>query len=338
MRLLYLPNEYSQQRQREKPSHIYPVLMAMEAEWYRKKGHFVQWGYPFPIGINRSDWDKIIEEPEGLPFLSLPHPDRVFTHWEKYQDNGNFKHLPGTYIQSARDCWWSKCHFCSWAKKYPKVETRPVVSVLDEIGECIKLGARDIFDDSGTFPVGEWLHKFCEGMIARGYNKKVYISCNMRFGVLKEEDYKLMKEANFRMILYGLESIHQKTIDKLNKGFYLPDCITDVFRCNKYGFHAHHAVMFGYPWETDKEEEETKNSIIYALEKNHIQSAQGSVYTPSEGTIPEEKRVFAKKCIRDIYSVIYNPRFLWNRFKAIREMDDVRYMIRGGLKAFRRTK
>ena len=43
MRILYLSNAYSQQRQHEKPTNIYPVLMAMEAEWYRKQGHEVVW-------------------------------------------------------------------------------------------------------------------------------------------------------------------------------------------------------------------------------------------------------------------------------------------------------
>jgi len=43
MRILYQPNCYSQQRQREKKANIYPVLMAMEAEKYRQEGHEVIW-------------------------------------------------------------------------------------------------------------------------------------------------------------------------------------------------------------------------------------------------------------------------------------------------------
>ena len=73
MRILYLPNAYSQQRQREKKANIYPVRMAMESEFYRNQGHEVHWEY----AIGR--YDKIISEPENLPFLTLPRPDRVFT-------------------------------------------------------------------------------------------------------------------------------------------------------------------------------------------------------------------------------------------------------------------
>ena len=44
MKILYLPNAYSQQRQTFDKVNIYPVLMAMEAEWYKKQGHRVWWG------------------------------------------------------------------------------------------------------------------------------------------------------------------------------------------------------------------------------------------------------------------------------------------------------
>jgi len=73
MRILYLPNSYSQQRQREKPANIYPVRMAMEAEWYRKQGHEVYWlssDYNDSwISHNRTywltqKWDKVIQEPD----------------------------------------------------------------------------------------------------------------------------------------------------------------------------------------------------------------------------------------------------------------------------------
>ena len=41
-----------------------------------------------------------------------------------------------------------------------------------------KFGAREIFDDMGTFPAGSWLDEFCEGMIKRGYNKKLSFFSN----------------------------------------------------------------------------------------------------------------------------------------------------------------
>ena len=76
--------------------------------------------------------------------------------------------------------------------------------MLDEVEMLVnKYGIREIFDDTGTLPIGAWLHEFAEGMIKRGLNKKVKIGCNMRFNYLSKEEYELMGKAGFRFILYG---------------------------------------------------------------------------------------------------------------------------------------
>ena len=95
---------------------------------------------------------------------------------------------------------------------------RSFSKVLNEIGELVqRFHVKEIMDDTGTFPVGDWLKGFCQGMIERGYSKKIYFDCNMRFGSLDFSEYKLMKKAGFRLILFGLESANQKTLDRINK-------------------------------------------------------------------------------------------------------------------------
>ena len=55
---------------------------------------------------------------------------------------------------------------CSWPTLYPKFRSRSPENVLDEIEEIVgKYGVREIMDDSGCFPTGEWLKKFCEGRL-----------------------------------------------------------------------------------------------------------------------------------------------------------------------------
>ncbi len=322
MRILYLPNEYSQQRQRDIKAKIYPVLMAMECEYYRQRGHEVWWNeFPQVWGLG-----KQIYEPEGLPFLDLPAPDREFTRWWEYQDNGNFKYLPATYIQAARDCWYAKCNFCAWAKKYPVCETRPVHSVINEIQQCVKLGFREIFDDSGTFPVGKWLKEFCRWMISTELNKEVTLGCNMRFGALDLEDFALMKQAGFRMILWGLESVNQSTLDKLNKGIRFEQAVVDLELANKAGLWNHVAVMFGYPWEFKADAQNTYDFIKRGLLHNKIKTAQASIYdVPGVEVVPSYAFDFRRK----IYRLYSDPRYLWHRIKEIRNWDDIAYYLRG---------
>ena len=84
-------------------------------------------------------------------------------------------------------------------------------------GDAIGLdGAREIFDDTGTFPGGGWLTQFCQGMIDRQYAGQILFSCNMRFGGLGPDHPALMKRAGFRKLKMGLESANQATLDRLN--------------------------------------------------------------------------------------------------------------------------
>ena len=87
-------------------------------------------------------------------------------------------------------------------------------------------------------------------MIERGYNKKVQFSCNMRFGALTREDYRLMKKAGFRMLLFGVESGSQATLDRLNKGTKIDDIMNECRIPREEGLEPHITIMVGYPWET----------------------------------------------------------------------------------------
>jgi len=184
---------------------------------------------------------------------ALPFIDRDLTRWELYAyKNGNFKATPGTYLMVGRDCWWRRyggCTFCSWPTLYPNYGVMSVKRALDEIGFLIEnYKFKEIFDDTGTFPAGTWLRKFCESMIERGYNEQVCFSCNARFGVLKPDDYELMKKAGFRMLLFGLESASQETLDRLNKGITVQDIMDGCRWAREAGLEPHITIMVGYPW------------------------------------------------------------------------------------------
>lgn len=308
--------------------------MAMEAEWYRRQGHKVYWGRPTPrvdlekvnlFSIFSSDdcieyfqmknmyFDKTITEPEGLLFLSLPAPDRVFTRAKEYT-SGNYKHLPGTHIQVANGCWWGKCSFCIEQNK--PYEVRRNSEVCLELVECKKLGFREIFDDSGTFPIGEWLEHFCwhwEG-------QRMTFGCNMR---MVDEDYTMMKRAGFRILLFGLESANQNTLDKINKGVKVED-YKYIIKAWRAGLEPHVSVMFGYPWETDRDALNTLHLVWYLLRKGYAKTAQASFFTcPGAGSNENHR-----KYIRQIYSVWKSPKFWFRQIKDIKDKDDLKYLWR----------
>ncbi|MFN3660149.1 MAG: B12-binding domain-containing radical SAM protein, partial [Brevinematales bacterium] len=293
---------------------------------------------------------------------TLPWIDRDLTKWENYAyHNGNYKYTPGTYIMSGRDCWYHQCTFCSWTTLYPQFNKRPVEDVLDEIGMLIeKYHIREIMDDTGTFPVGEWLQKFCEGMIQRGYHKKITIDCNMRLGrAINYEQMKLMKKAGFRLVLVGIESANQPTLDRIKKGESIEEMIENVKLMRKAGLYPHITIMFGYPWETEDDARRTLELGRYLLIKNYAYTMQATVVIPYPGTplfdecqkngwlitedwdrydmrepimktpMPSE---ILMKYVQGLYSVAFHPEFLLRKLASIRDMEDVKYFWRAGMK------
>ena len=294
---------------------------------------------------------------------SLPFIDRELTKWQLYAyKNGNYKKTPGTYIMSGRDCWWGKCTFCAWPQLYPEFRARSTGNVLNEIEHLIeKYNVCEIMDDTGTFPVGDWLHNFCNGMISRDFDKKISIDCNMRFGCLDREDFKLMKRAGFRLLLFGIESANQHTLNKLNKNVKIEEITEGCKLARSEGLYPHITIMFGYPWESYDDAVNTLNLGRWLLKKGYAHTVQATLVIPYPGTALFEEcsrsstlktldwdyydmkdpvmkvpmdEIELKKLVQGIYSVAFNPEFIYNRIKSITDFDDVLYFARAGKKVF----
>lgn len=238
--------------------------------WYRKDGEVKNTG-KFKLDHNLND---------------APWIDRDLVHWELYaKKNGNFRRTPGTYIMSGRDCWHAKCTFCSWTTLYPTYRTRDAIDVVNEIEMLVnKYGIKELMDDSGSLPVGKWLETFCNEIIKRGLNKKLRIDCNMRFGRLTADDYRLMRKAGFRLVLFGVESANQKTLDKFVKALKVEDVENGAKWASKAGLDVHLTFMFGHAWEG---KEEIANTVKFArklLANGYASTLQCTLTIPYPGT------------------------------------------------------
>ena len=217
---------------------------------------------------------------------TTPWIDRDLCKWQLYAvKNGNFRRTPGTYIMSGRDCWHAKCTFCSWTTLYPTYRTRDPIDVVNEIGDLIeRYGVKEIMDDSGSFPVGEWLKTFCNEIIRRGYQRKLRIDCNMRFGRLTPEDYRLMRKAGFRLVLFGVESANQNTLDRFVKALKVEDVEKGAKWAHEAGLDVHLTFMFGHAWEGPKEVANTVAMARRMLAKGWASTLQCTITVPYPGT------------------------------------------------------
>ncbi len=250
------------------------------------KGEKLEPGWWFRDGGDLKNTGKFILNHD---LDSLPLTDRILTKWRLYAfKNSNFTLVPGTFTMAGRDCWWRKdggCTFCSWTSIFPTWRVTSPKKFLDEIEKLIKLGVKEIFDDTGTFPIGSWLEEFCQGMIDRGYNKKIRLGCNMRANAIKDQEtYNLMARAGFKFILYGLESANQKTLDKLNKGEIVKDIVKATQMAKKAGLWPHVTCMVGYPWENRLEAKKTIDLTRWLFKEGYIDSLQATIVIPYPGT------------------------------------------------------
>lgn len=380
-------------------SNAYPVLMAYLATILRNQGnevHFIDgslynltwdnylriakyfkpdlviWETKTPV------YDEHLELMEKFPFKvkligdhvrtphfdnskPLPVIDRSLVPWKPYAyNNGNFKFTPGTYTQFATGCWWGKCTFCSWPHNlFPNFKVIPVSQAMQEIDNCAKLGIKEIFDDSDTFPVGDWLSEFCKEL--KQFNKKektygrsgIVISCNMRGKGLQPDAYKEMAESGFRCLLIGLESSSVQTKFRLRKGESNSDIERTCKRAKDAGLEVHLTTMVGFPWETRQDAKNTISFTKKMFRRGIIDSLQATLCIPYPGTplFEECKREgwlltddFRKydmsqqviktemtnnqvfKLIRSVYKSCLHPSFIIRKLSTIRRLEDVQWL------------
>ncbi|MBN1270389.1 MAG: radical SAM protein [Kiritimatiellae bacterium] len=290
---------------------------------------------------------------------AAPYVDRDLTQWQLYQKEYNLQGRPFMYTMSGRDCWYGKCVFCAWTTIYPKFAVRSVENVVGEVEMLVgRYGVNEIFDDSGSLNVGSWLHDLCRALISSGLNRKTRYSCNMRFGALGLDDFKLMREAGFRLLKFGLESANQDTLDRLNKKIKVQDIVDGCKMAKKAGLTVHLTMIVGHPWEGREDAARTFNLAKRLMQSGDADVLQATTIVPYPGTplyqealandgflfdprayerfdmgepvlksrmTPAEVREICNK----IYTIFLTPRYVLARLRNIRSWEDLRFTLRG---------
>jgi radical SAM superfamily enzyme YgiQ (UPF0313 family) len=313
--------------------------------WYRGNNEVKNTG-PF----------KLSQQLDDTPMI-----DRDLTKWWLYSEkNGNFKRKPGTYMMVGRDCWWHRCAFCSWTTLYPTYRCRSPTKAVEEVEILIeKYGVKEIFDDTGSFPIGNWLKKFCEMMIERGCNREVLFSANMRFGALGFNEYALMKRAGFRELLFGLESGNQETLDRLDKNLRVEEIVDSCKKARKAGLEPHITIMIGYPWEAREQALKTLKLASILMDKGWAVTLQSTIVIPYPGTplhdqalangwfginpedyerydmtepiltTPDMKPEEVMALCDEMYKLFLSPKYMFKQFMRMRSLTDMRYTLYG---------
>jgi radical SAM superfamily enzyme YgiQ (UPF0313 family) len=179
-----------------------------------------------------------------------------------------------------------------------------------------------VFDDSATFPTGDWLEAFLDKIMVSGIS--IRLGANVRIG--GTYDFRTMRKAGFRLLLFGVESANQYTLDKINKGVKVEDIIPTIRKSSECGIEPHIAGMVGYPWESEEDCMRTVKLFRYLLSRGYAKTAQMSFYCPPVNQEQGNKQHL--KHLRGIYYVAFNPLLWYNKIIEIRNMADFNYLIR----------
>jgi radical SAM superfamily enzyme YgiQ (UPF0313 family) len=190
----------------------------------------------------------------------------------------------------------------------------------------------------------------------------------MRFGALSREDYRLIRKAGFRMLLFGVESASQGTLDRLNKGVTVDRIFEECKWAREEGLEPHITVMVGYPWERRKDALATLRLARVLMEKGWAVTLQSTIVMPYPGTKLYEEalengwfRVNPKdydcfdmtepvlntvdmepaeimRICDEIYRVFLSPNYIFKHLTRIRSWRDLKYSVKGAMKVLGHVK
>ena len=241
---------------------------------------------------------------------------------------------------------------------YLAVQQLSIMHLRNEVDKKI----HEVLKSESSLVLLNWLSKFCYMMIHKGYNKEAFLGCNMRFGVLSQEDYNLMRKAGLRMLLFGLESASQRILDWINKGVTVEETVDSCRKAKRAELAVHITIMFGYPNASRGEEHQTFQLAKKLMDDGYTDTLQSTLLMPCPGSqlyeialdkdwlrylpgewehwdmsepllksadmTPEE----VKQLCDETYKLFLSPRYVMRRLLSIRSFQDFKFTFRGARK------
>lgn len=191
----------------------------------------------------------------------LPTPDRSVIQHINYRSVVGVSNRLATMI-SSRGCPYG-CTYCD--VPYKSYRQRGLVSVADEIAQCLDLGYDEIHFYDDLFNITpERVIGFCDEIERRGFH--LAWDFRGRVNSVTRESLVRAKQAGCRLISFGVETGSDEGLRLLNKGTTV-DQIRRVFRwCRELGILTIADFMIGLPFE--KSALDVRRNVDFLLELN----------------------------------------------------------------------
>lgn len=206
------------------------------------------------------------ERPLEMNLDIFPFPRRELLKGKKYSYLGTRVML----METSRGC-PHRCAFCSIIKMWKDPQGKMVYrkkSIKRVIQEVYSVDFDNwdfIFfnDDNFTIDIKR-TEKICDLLIKGKLSRKVWFSCQSRVDTIHNNPKLVpkMREAGFRQIFLGIESVHQKSLDAMGKHTNVPMIRDAVRQCSENGISIFGGMIIGFPGETVQMVRENINFAI----------------------------------------------------------------------------
>lgn len=183
---------------------------------------------------------------------------------------GNFddldlkKYKGGIYIRTSKGCVLN-CTFCDVRSLWPKYQfqspqktIKDLRTIRDKYPEIIDVKFADSLLNASMSKYRELLELMAVEKFPMKFEAKIIIRPSHQ---MIENDYKLMKEANFHLVLPGVESGSEQVRAHMGKIFSNQDLEFFLDNMQKYQMKALFLFIIGYITETEEDFQETLNLI-----------------------------------------------------------------------------
>lgn len=218
------------------------------------------------------------------PFKSIPYKllDLDTIAFPKYQKFDLTQYGDMMSIASSRGCVY-QCSFCG-APKFLGKRWRAfeLARIIEEFEYWYGKGYRKFYFSDSLFVLNKKrIIDFCNYIVGSGYKDVVFTADGVRADHLTYEILQHMKEANFKSITLGVESVNDRTLAFFNKGETFSQMDSAISMADSLGFDISIYLIIGAPGETY---DEAIKSINYPLKYKNITSSIVSKLTPIKGT------------------------------------------------------
>ncbi|MHA1264081.1 MAG: B12-binding domain-containing radical SAM protein [Candidatus Helarchaeota archaeon] len=225
----------------------------------------IEEGRPFKeiLGISYAEDGKIYHQPprpliDDLDQLPFPRRDLIRNNYYTYFG------ASVDCLESSRGC-AHDCHFCCviqfYRRKFRKKSPERVIQELQQLNPRRRW---HIFQDSSFTLDMKRVEKICELILQYGLDNKWYSAQGRVDSVVKNPAIvDKMQEAGFKMLFIGIESIFQKSLDKIGKNITIEQIKTAVKMLHDRGITIFGSIIIGNIGET---REDVLKTIHFAKE------------------------------------------------------------------------